>query len=92
MQVKEAVALAKQHVRELFAEEQIRNLGLEEVEFDDGSSTWSITVGFSRPWDQGGLFAEAAAELAPRKRDYKIVRIADADARVLSVKNREPAI
>jgi hypothetical protein len=36
--VKEAVKLAKEHVLELFDDEKLTNLGLEEVEFDDRSS------------------------------------------------------
>ena len=27
-------------------------VGLEEVEFDDESDQWLITIGFSRPWDR----------------------------------------
>ena len=35
MDVKLAVAIAKEHITELFGEEEILNLGLEEVELDD---------------------------------------------------------
>lgn len=91
MQLKESVALAKRHVGELFADEKIANLGLEEVEFDDRSGEWSITVGFSRPWDQNPLL-RAVGDRSFQRRDYKVVRISDADGRVISVKNREPAM
>jgi hypothetical protein len=51
MDVKEAVALAKQSTRELFRDEQIVDLGLEEVEFDDSTGNWLITLGFPvRGW------------------------------------------
>ena len=51
MNVKEAVGLAVNHIRDLFEHEDISNLGLEEVEFDSDMQQWVVTVGFSRPWD-----------------------------------------
>jgi hypothetical protein len=87
MDVKEAVGVAKQYVHDLFGEEKIVNLGLEEVIFDEKAKSWLITVGFSRPWDAapnlGGLLPPGEP-----KRSYKVVRIADADHKVLSVKER----
>jgi hypothetical protein len=87
MNVKEAVDVAKRHVAELFAEEGLANLGLEEVEYDDVLDQWRITVGFSRAWDQQG---NLASMLAPTKRTYKVVVI-DKDGKAISVKNRETA-
>jgi hypothetical protein len=49
MDVKEAVATAKKYVGELFTQEGITNLGLEEIEFDEQAGEWRVTVGFSRP-------------------------------------------
>jgi hypothetical protein len=91
MDVREAVNLARRHVLDLFGSEEISNLGLEEVEFDDASGVWNITVGFSRPWDKvsGGRGLAALAQAETLNRSYKIVRIQDATRRVLSVKNRE---
>ena len=89
MDLKEAIALAKQYIRDVFAEERISALGLEEVEFDDASQTWAITIGFSRPWTSSRI-AGISSEFFPEKRDYKVVRIKDSDKKILSVKNREP--
>jgi len=92
MQVKEAVSLAKRYIQEVFSDEKIDNIGLKEVEFDDKSNIWSITIGFSRPCDEGaGPFAAelAASGMVPRRRDNKVVRITDGDKRVISVKNRD---
>jgi hypothetical protein len=90
MDVKQAVGLAKQHILELFAEEQIVNLGLEEVEFDHSSNEWVVTVGFSRPWDEPrNPFAALAREASYPKRSYKVVLISDGTGQVLSVKNRD---
>jgi hypothetical protein len=92
MQVKEAVSRAKQYIKDVFVEENIDSPGLEEIEFDDKTGIWSVTIGFSRPWDEGGPFGVKLGALAPRRRDYKVVRIVDSDKRVISVKNREIAV
>lgn len=89
MNVKEAVAHAKAHILDLFAEESLTNLGLEEVEYDDQSNEWIVTIGFSRPWDEPrNTLAALTAGNTPR-RAYKIIRISSNSGQVLSVKNRE---
>ena len=77
MEVKEAVGTAKAHVTELFAEEEIMNVGLEEVEFENG---WRITIGFSRPWDRRILTAPG--------RSYKVIFVNDETGSVISVTDR----
>ncbi len=52
MDVKEAISLARDYVKEVFTEEQISAVGLEEVEFDESSDNWHVTIGFTRPWDR----------------------------------------
>ena len=76
MDVKEASGKAKEYVADLFDGEGISNVGLEEIEFDELSSHWKITIGFSRPWDTKNVLT---AELSERRleRSYKIVRIDD---------------
>ena len=89
MNVKEAVAHAKAHVLDLFAEENLTNVGLEEIEYEDQSGEWIVTIGFSRPWDEPrNALAALTAGNTPR-RAYKIVRISNNLGQVLSVKNRE---
>lgn len=90
MNVKDAVHEAKKHVLDLFAEEQITNLGLEEVEYVEGKAdgVWKITLGFSRPWDEKrNTFAAKAADVRP-VRNYKVVQIDDPGGRLVSIKNR----
>jgi hypothetical protein len=90
MKVREAISLAKQCIKDVFADEKIDNIGLEEVEFDDKFGIWSVTIGFSRPWEEAsGTFGAKLAGLVPMRRDYKVVQIADADKRMVSIKNRE---
>lgn len=80
MEVKEAVRTAKQHIVDLYDTENINNVGLEEVELVGG--VWSVTVGFSRPWDYASnLFGQQSL---PR-RTYKIVTIDNNDGEVLSI-------
>jgi hypothetical protein len=87
MNVKQAVAIAKSYVADLFGPEGAEDIGLEEVEpnFDNGE--WLVTVGFSRPWDHSSpLFASVGA--IPR-RAYKVVRVRIEDGQVVAVRNRE---
>ena len=55
MDVKAVALRAKTYVADLFDDEEISNVGLEEVEFDDALDRWIVTIGFSRPWDQKNL-------------------------------------
>ena len=91
MEIKEAVALAKRFVGDVFAGERIVELGLEEVEFDDKSGMWYITLGFSRGWEhEPGSVAAAMIGTTGKKRIYKVVRINDTNQGKISITNREP--
>ena len=87
MDVKTVVRTAKNYVTDLFADEEITNVGLEEVKFDEGQGRWIVTVGFSRPWDQRNALTAALGEGRPG-RSYKVLQIADTDGHVLSLKDR----
>ena len=84
MDVKQAARTAKKYVIDIFSDEQIDHVGLEEVKFDHDSDVWEITIGFSRPWDRALL--QIAPD--PARRSYKVVRINDTDGHVLSVVHR----
>ena len=94
MDVKEAVRTAKDYLADLFVDEDLENVGLEEVVFDGGSNRWSITIGFSRPWDRAGKKAQtqglvtALAETSPRARSYKVLRINGETRQVESLRDR----
>ena len=87
MDVNEAVRLVKAYVADLFEAEQITDVGLEEIVFDEKSDSWNVTIGFSRPWDQKGPLVTALAERRPA-RSYKVVRINDQSHEVQSVTDR----
>lgn len=90
MEVDEAVELAKERIRDLFADEKITDLGLEEIEYDEQGHLWKVTIGFSRPWDRPeNTLASIAQQVIFKKRSYKVVRIDDPTKKVKSVKNRE---
>jgi hypothetical protein len=90
MDVKEAVALAKKYIVDIYASEQVTNVGLEEVDFDPAKSVWFVTIGFSRPWDEPrNVLAALAAQGTYTKRAFKVLRVSDKDGKVLSIKNRE---
>ncbi|QRX82636.1 hypothetical protein [Glaciimonas sp. PAMC28666] len=90
MDAKSAVKIAKEYVLDMFADDNIENLGLEEICKDNKTEDWLVTVGFSRPWDskaQGIIGAAIAVTNSARL--FKIVRIDDATEQVLGITNRE---
>lgn len=97
MDVKEAARTAREYITDLFADENVKHVGLEEVEFDDLSKVWHITIGFSRPWELpedlpslpfSSLLDELKKPPPLTQRSYKIVRVRDHDGQVISVMNR----
>ncbi len=88
MDVKEAVKAAKIYVADVFSEENLSNLGLEEVEHDEAKKMWLVTVGFSRPWNTTRNALTAIAGDQNPKRAYRIVSLND-NGEVISIKRRD---
>jgi hypothetical protein len=88
MNVKEAVSVAKDYVADLFIEEKIVDLGLEEVEYDDSQHVWNVTLGFSRPWNNRNPLVTFSNSGLP-KRDYKVVKVSDTSSQVISIKQHK---
>lgn len=92
LDVKEAVAVAKSYVANLFSEEGLTNIGLEEVQYKDDVDEWYVVIGFSRPWDEAprlnALAALANAESTRAKRTMKVVRINNQSHKVVAITNR----
>ena len=78
---KDAVRIAKKHVIDLFGDEGIDQVGLEEIESD--GSLWKITIGFSRNWN-----LSIGSVLGGSGRSYKVLMIGKENGEVLSVKDR----
>ena len=55
MDAREAVRTARRYVSELFADDEIGRVDLEEVDFENESDLWKITVSFTRPNDRPEL-------------------------------------
>ncbi len=90
MDVMEAIAKAKGYVSQVFADEGVAELELEETARNAGE--WQITVSFSRPKSIGQPSNEALEVLSRvqgwnRKRLHKVV-IIDADGEVVAMKDR----
>ena len=86
MDVKEATDKAREYVTVVFADEEITQLGLEEVMYDVDSEQWRITFGFARPWDQQNTVAVRMGLKTPRA--YKVVHINNGDGRVVALTDR----
>ena len=87
MDVKEAVQIAKEYLTELYESEQITNVGLEEIVFDDTSNSWKVTIGFSRPWDHKNNLVGTLGDGLP-ERSYKVVSINGDSGKVESLVDR----
>ena len=90
LDVKQAVQTAREHIADIFADESIRNVGLEEVELNESDRVWEITIGFSRPWSSPGGVMRALGG-GDAARTFKTVRIEDESGRVESVRHRHVA-
>jgi hypothetical protein len=95
--VKEAVRIAVEYVRELYAPAELVDLRLEEVELSESAKYWLVTLGFSRPEvqkqhrqveSQGQTMVDL---LRPRalEREYKVVKINAKSGDVQSMKIRQ---
>lgn len=90
MAPKEAIARAKSSVADLFADERIDDIRLEEIRFDDRSNRWLITVGFERPARTETLNGVSLL-LGHGSRAYKVVSISDDTGQTVAVTNWEHA-
>lgn len=88
MDVKEAVSRAKSWVVDVLGPEGISNVGLEEVDFDEDTGEWEITIGFSRPWNTTkNAFTAISGEPAVR-RAYRVITVAEPNGTVKSMKRK----
>ena len=94
MDVKEAIEAAKTYISEIYADEPLTNLSVDEVEHPTSAANWRITLAFSRLWNAPRTRAQEVLEnlgaVSPLRRAYKVITLAD-DGTVLSMKNPERA-
>lgn len=88
--IKEAVKSAQDQALQLF-EAGLENLALEEVEFDETSNAWLVTLGYDSPHKMirkingPSLFPTIEEEV---RREYKIFRIDSNDGHLISMSIR----
>ena len=87
MDNKEAIKIAKAYVLDVFADESISDVGLEEITRDQ-PGIWEVTIGFSRKWQIDKSLAAQLNRMSAR-RSYKTIRIDAADGNVISMEEAE---
>jgi hypothetical protein len=88
--VKQAVQAAADFVAETFADEQVLDARLEEVELSEDEKTWFITLSFLRRRKASSALAVAVPDAAGRMdREYKILAVDSENRRVRSMKIRQ---
>ena len=90
----EAVQAAKDHILELFEDEKIARVGLEELEFRAEDAVWAVTIGFDRLWQSDSPVQLGNVLLPPPSktdRTYKTVCLRD-DGTVISLKHRDVSV
>jgi outer membrane receptor for monomeric catechols len=87
--MKKAVAIAKAFVRDLFSDEKIEVIELDEADFGGQSGDWLITVSVQKALDpkQHSALSVALQRVA---RERKTIRINPDSGQVLSVTNFKP--
>lgn len=93
MEVTEAIDRVFEFFQRVFQKElaggEIINLRLEEVELDDSTGNWFVTLGFSLKEDQEPLMiAHALGQPRRASRRYKVIRVNGSDGAVTSMKMR----
>ena len=83
----DAVKTAKQYLSNIFADEQIAALGLEELTYDYDHDHWLATIGFART-EFRNLLPTTVAAAVYRDRVDKVVHIDPADGSVNGVTDR----
>ena len=86
MDVKEAVQTAKGYINQIYADESVQWIGLEEIVYEDSEHLWKVTIGFSRAWGLAATMSTISGDSG--RRVYKVVQIDDRTGEVVSVINR----
>lgn len=89
MDARQAVNAAKLYILDMLRDEDPSNVGLEEIEFDQETNSWLVTIGFSRPWNSVRDSASLLTGQPSVKRAYRVITINDGSEQILSMKRRE---
>jgi hypothetical protein len=90
METLEAITKAKKYLLDVFKEENITDINLEEIE--NLGDKWVISLAFSRPWSTPRTRAQEVLEnlgaASPIRRSQKTITILN-DGTVISMKDRQ---
>jgi hypothetical protein len=88
--VKSAVSAAIDYIKDLYADKNLQDLLLEEVEFSKDTDQWIVTVGFSLMETKEGSTSVLMPIKSSRElsRKYKVVKIDAQTGRPISMKIR----
>ena len=90
MDSRDAIAAAKQYLTEIYADEQIGYITLEEIEHRAQDGVWVVALQFSRPWTTPRTRAQEVLEnlgaVSPQRRSSKLITMTEAGD-VLSMKS-----
>lgn len=84
----EAVQVAKEYAKEVFGDEDISRIRLEEINYDSAKDEWQITVGFNYQGPPSQLQKNLKIERTYGNRQYKVVRIRDRDGEFVGLTDR----
>lgn len=88
LNVKEAAARAMEHAREVFDDQNIADLLLEEVDFESGAPpTWKVTVSFVRPEELKNIL-----RIVKFMRTFKIVHLDAETGEMLRITHRSTGL
>ena len=85
----DAVRAAKRWLADVYADEAIAQVALEEVRFREGN--WEITLGFERVGQKQSKNKHKSLFAPERRRIYKVVVLAGNDNHVMEMRDREVA-
>lgn len=88
----EAIQLAKQFVREAYPEQELKQLLLEEIKFEEERGRWLVTIGYDSLLKPHYAPAEGimrALQTHRPDREYKVVEVDDASETVKAMTIRE---
>lgn len=78
LEPREAVQKAMQYVKDLIGQDNMPNLLLEELEYDEANNTWKIVVGYDshlQTQRRSGNALTGGTVETEKKREYKLIEI-----------------
>ena len=88
IEVKHAVRQAVAFLQEVYGDEAVGDVRVEEVELSEDGSAWHVTLSFAPPSGRSTSSDLAAALGVLTKREYKIVTVSSPTGAVRSMKIR----